>query len=67
MERDEFLSKIALTLELSIRMADSWLEKLNPTNEEEKKRYDDYVSKIKELEIEVYKLTKEKHDTYEEN
>jgi hypothetical protein len=63
--KQEFLKKVALTLELSLKMAEDWLERIEPDNLEERQRLDEYKHQIKELLDDVGELTKEAHSQYE--
>jgi hypothetical protein len=56
MNKTQFLEKVALTLEFSIKMADGWLQEVHPDNAEEIEKINSYRKELNELleEISIY-------------
>lgn len=59
MVKHEFIKKVALTLEFSLKMAQDWLEELHPENQEQRSRLEEYMHTITELLKEVESITTE--------
>lgn len=57
MDKPEFLTKVALTLEMSIKMAEGWLDRIHPDNNEERQRLEDHKRELHDLLEEIGQYT----------
>lgn len=62
MDKTEFLRKIALTLEVSIKMAEGWLDLIHPDSAEERQRLEEHRQELRDLLDEIAEFTSESHE-----
>lgn len=62
---EDFLKRVALTLEVSMRMVKDWLLELHPENLEQKNKIEDHINTINGLLVEIAEFTREAHSSYQ--
>jgi len=66
MKKSEFIKKVALTLEMSIKMAEDWLSRIHVEDKAELERLENYKQHLHELLLEVSQYTAEAYNRSEE-
>lgn len=64
---EDFLKRVALTLEMSMRMVKDWLLEIRPENLQQKEKIEKHIESINELLVEISEFTKQAHSEYELN